>query len=258
VSVQGAKPQMSQAEIKAALDRSQHVVQSWATLHEALKSMTDTAWIFRGVGSPGYYPVPSVGREAVYGTYNASEEKRLFQEFKYRAISVLRAPEFDDWGWLAYAQHLGVPTRLLDWTTSPLVALFFALEGDQETDRLIYCAKYSRFVYEVERRRVTPFECKTEGRFTPPLLFERLRAQRGVFTIHHQPTGIFYRKGMRVIRIPHNCVARFRLRLFKYGFDYWYIYPDAEGLGQQLRWHYKSKIGLGIRSILKELGTRSQ
>jgi hypothetical protein len=244
-AVRTAAPALSQEEIKQEIDQNQIMISSWGELHALLKHMSDTSWIFRGVSSPNYYPIPSIGRQAVYGPYNAREESRLFQEFKNRAVSVLRAPEFDDWHWLAYAQHLGVPTRLLDWTTSPLVALFFALEGDAESDRLIFCVKYSRFVYEVERLNGTPFDCVTEGRFTPPLLFERLRAQRGVFTIHPDPTKIFYRKGMKIIRIPVGTVTRQRRRLFKYGVDYWHVYPDAEGLGLQLRWQYRTKIGLG-------------
>src|SRR5262249_1723328 len=154
------------------------------------------------------------------GPYKLAQERRLLQEFKYRAVSLLRAPEFNDWHWLAYAQHLGVPTRLLDWTTSPLVATFFALEGESATDRAIYCVKYSRFIYEVETHEGLPFDCSVEGRFTPPLIFERLRAQRGLFTIHPQPTRMFYRSGMKVIRIPRDLVGKFRKRLFKYGIDY--------------------------------------
>jgi len=40
-------------------------------------------------------------------------------------------------------------------------------------------------------------------------------------------------------------VHDFRKRLFKYGIDYWHIYPDIHGLGQQLKWQYKNKVGLG-------------
>ena len=50
---------------------------------------------------------------------------------------------------------------------------------------------------------------------------------------------------MKVLRIPVDKVEGFRKSLFKYGVDHWYVYPDAEGLGQQMRWQYKAKIGLG-------------
>jgi hypothetical protein len=136
--------------------------------------MTDTSWIFRGVSAPEHYPIPSIGREKQYGPYKRAQEERLFQEFKHRAVTLIHGPEFDNWHWLAYAQHLGVPTRLLDWTTSPLIAAFFALLGDANTDRAIYCVKYSKFIHEVDQKADSPFECVTEGRFTPPLLFDRI------------------------------------------------------------------------------------
>jgi hypothetical protein len=207
--------------------------------------MTDTAWIFRGVSSSDHYPIPSIGREAQYGPYKRAQEERLFQEFKHRAVTLIRDATYDDWHWLAYAQHLGVPTRLLDWTTSPLIAAFFALQGESDTDRGIYCVKYSRFIHEIDRHGSSPFSCLEEGRFTPPLVFDRIRAQRGLFTVHPYPTKIFYQEGMKVIRIPREKVEKFKKALFKYGVDHWYIYPDAEGLGQQMRWQYKAKIGLG-------------
>ncbi len=40
------------------------------------------------------------------------------------------ATTFNEWGWLAQMQHLGLPTRLIDWTLIPEYALFFALEDN--------------------------------------------------------------------------------------------------------------------------------
>jgi hypothetical protein len=236
---------ISQKEIRHRIDNSQTIVDSWDDLHEQFSKMTDTAWIFRGVDSPKHYPIPSIGRESVYGTYKKAQEVRLFQEFKHRAVALIRAPEFADWHWLAYAQHLGVPTRLLDWSASPLIAAFFSLQSEVETDRGIYCVKYSKFLHEVDQLDKSPFNCGSEGRFTPPLVFDRIRAQRGLFTLHPDPTKIFYRDSLKVLVIPRARVEKFRKALFKYGFDHWSIYPDAEGLGEQMRWQYKAKIGLG-------------
>lgn len=240
-----AESNESQASIKARIDRNQEVIKSWTDLHSKLEQMRDTAWIFRGVTGIDHYPIPSIGREALFGHYKRAQEERLFQEFKDRAISLLHDHRLTEWDWLAFAQHIGVPTRLLDWTASPMVAAFFAIESDVKRDRLIYAVKYSRYLFEVENDRCSPFENKTEGRFTAPLIFDRIRAQRGLFTIHPHPTLIFSPKGMRMLRIPYEMVADFRRRLFKYGVDHWFIYPDAQGLGKQMNWQYKNRVGLG-------------
>ncbi len=160
------KKVLSQVEIKKSVDKSHVRVDDWKTLHEKLESMRDSGWIFRGVSSPKHYLLPSIGREVVYGHYKLAQEKRLFNEFKKRAFALISDPRFDDWDWLAYGQHIGVPTRLLDWSVNPLVALYFALESDGKDDRVVYAVKYSQYIHEVDHRNTSPFENKQEGRFT--------------------------------------------------------------------------------------------
>ncbi|RDS82594.1 FRG domain-containing protein [Dyella psychrodurans] len=232
--------------VDAERDASHVLIESWQHLHAQFEETRDTGWIFRGVSSPEHRLIPSIGREKVYGTYDAEREQRLFEEFKLRAVALVSDYRFNDWTWLAYAQHIGVPTRLLDWTVSPLVALYFALESDSDTDRVIYAVKYSHYIFEVDHRNTSPFSNTEVGRFTAPLAFDRIRAQRGVFTIHPTPTKIFAPKGLKSFLIPSAMVHDFRRRLFKYGVDHWYVYPDAKGLGQQLAWQFKNKVGLGL------------
>lgn len=67
------------------------------------------------------------------------DENALLQFFRMRAPSVLNLPNLPQRGeidlWLFIARHVGLPTRLLDWSEGALVALWFAI---QEEDPVVW------------------------------------------------------------------------------------------------------------------------
>ena len=118
-----------------AIDIKEETISTWSAFTQLCNSEFVGRWHFRGV-LDNWALEPTLERAARDSCVPLSElpniETRLLREFKrtYPLNTNVAPPDDNDTlGWLALMQHHGAPSRLLDWTYSPLVAAFFALDA---------------------------------------------------------------------------------------------------------------------------------
>ena len=107
---------------------------SWNPLIERYRSK----YVFRGLSDAQYPLLTSLQR--LGGPYPELERHLLRNFRKYSGLNEATL-DYSDWQWLTLAQHHGLPTRLLDWTYSPLVALHFATRNIDryDADGVVWC-----------------------------------------------------------------------------------------------------------------------
>ena len=94
---------------------------------------------FRGQSkriNAGYELRPSLGRYEHLQSISLRErdklERDVLETFENHLVTYVNHLPRNEWETLAIAQHHGVPTRFMDWTTNPLVALYFANASDRD------------------------------------------------------------------------------------------------------------------------------
>ena len=105
-----------------------------SSLREYFDGSTDV-W-FRGQPTFDCKLTPSIFRQGKSFGYQFDESK-MYEEFN-RRYAEQSGSHKDVYEWLTLMQHYGIPTRLLDWTTNLLVALYFSCNRDTEEDGALF------------------------------------------------------------------------------------------------------------------------
>jgi hypothetical protein len=263
-----------------------HRVASFHELHERLYEGAWTADLqrfrstcgFRGMGDHRNDLTTSLQR---LGGDTRSLERALLRTFrKYAPRYVTQDTEQNLWNWLALAQHHGLPTRLLDWTFSPQVAMHFATcELDAyDRDGVIWCVNYRRtnrllpsplmaildhervdvFTAEMLARaatRLTDFERLAEpphapfvAFFEPPSMDDRIVNQYALFSLTSDPTLQLdawladHPDAATRLVIPAGLKWEIRDKLDQANVTERVLFPGLDGLSRWLRRYYTPRV----------------
>lgn len=262
----------------------ERVVQSWSHLQDELFLESRDAelerfrspFLFRGMDRAAWHLDTTLMR---LGGDFVKLERPLLRNFrKYAPNAVVEQDTV--WNWLALAQHHGLPTRLLDWTFSPLVAVHFAVWKDEHmkepgaiwmVDSWDVRRYYPERVEKVARREYAAgldvhmlsevFQSLDQLDefgdppialfFEPPSIDDRIANQAGVLSVLSDP-GIamddwLVTRDVRTIKlvIPPERKWEIRDKLDHCNINERVLFPGLDGLSQWLKRYYSPGAGRG-------------
>lgn len=224
------------------------------------KKAIELGYVYRGQSNKDWDLEPSLYRintwlkvastsEKPLSKWKAIEDK-LMSKFKTHSLPLINKQPQGYIDWLTLGQHHGLPTRLLDWTINPLVALFFAVNSLSKDDGI---------VYKQQAIPIYPLEKLNEGNFVEENIFgfiypnhysQRVNAQQGCFSLHKYPEGNDkFTPHNKILEddsefpesviIPSKKKFYIKKELDKLGINNFSLFPDLDGLSKYLSWEYE-------------------
>lgn len=192
--------------------------------------------------------LPKIARSSP-DTDTTTVEQEMLRDLRRIGCAHLPDSREDDWDMLARAQHFGMATRLLDWTSNPLAALWFACRD------LIESASGFVYSYTPEKKHVltderdgSPFSAERTSVFRPTWNNPRISAQSGWFTVHQ-----YSKKSKKFVALSSNSVIKHHIDCYEIpgrlkadfvddldqlGVNYQTMFPDLEGVCRNINWMY--------------------
>jgi hypothetical protein len=187
------------------------------------------------------------------------KERELFTNFKKFADRTIKRRE-SEWETLFEMQHYGVPTRLLDWSETFGIALFFAATYNQshhpDQNAAVYLLdpialnKISRVnqIFRVPRDEEifsytkiywnhSPFAANAPIAIEPIFINDRMLAQRGMFTVHHDkidPIEDTFPEAIKKVILPNAVIPAAIEFLELSNLNMFSVFPDLAGLSGYL------------------------
>lgn len=217
---------------------------------------------YRGHSDKGFLLIPGILRNT--GVFDINKERESLKQFKQNAkLLINNVLPKEPYEWFFVMNHYGIPTRLLDWSESPLVALYFVVTDHHEKDGVLWAIS----PIELNKQEGRMFEdpnslpsfdedshmklYTTENMYNDkhskvlPIAFNaprntyRMQSQASVFTIHHRDIRPIERIGdsshvWRYI-IPSSAKERIRKELSFLCIEEFQLFPELEKLGNKIK-----------------------
>ena len=190
-------------------------------------------------------------------------ESPLITRFKQNALALLADRPGSEWEWLFVMRHYGVPTRLLDWSESPLVGLYFAVDEKPNSDGAVWNLLPIELNKAANIRPPHPAEVPGFGddavldNYLPsnlakektsslspvaaiaPRNTRRMQAQHGVFTITHREQTplekVGYRKHIWRLIVPKRVKPKIQEELAALNISRLSLFPELDHVAAHAR-----------------------
>jgi hypothetical protein len=229
---------------------------------------------YRGHSEHSYKLEPSIYRKP----FSAKSEDELTNQFKSRAVPYLSiAPNTENyWEWLFIMQHYKIPTRLLDWSESALVALAFAVIYRDNKKRIgnnqgahVWCldplklnSKFNLLDKETVPNITENQDAKnicakgtvphTGELDTPVAVYgpqnnRRIVGQKGVFTVFPSNNNFQFDDkiadmGLKLVIKTEDNVKSIAAELYDLGISESMIFPELDSISSEIKREFISKL----------------
>jgi hypothetical protein len=215
--------------------------------------------LFRGQGIDKPL-IPKIGRLKLRIKTDSivKTEKLILEEFRRGMLPLTEFKPENNWDLLALAQHHGLPTRLLDWSYSALIALWFAVDCPPQYDKkgnahdgVVWILAADVDDFRTDTTTADPLDNNITKIFRSNVVSRRISSQSGVFTVHkimennrliRFENNKNYKNKLTKLLVKGNDFAKLRKQLSMLGIHFASIYPDIDGFCKNLEWRFAKKI----------------